>query len=190
MHDVPIWYTKSEIALDFHVFEVQDFDILMGHPMEKLFLDISTLGKINVSLGLLIGYPIENLLQEKSSQGSLNHDFGKTSFATPISCLEIPMAEHHLDHKSQEEVMFVSPLIPPNIASPPDPLDEASLKEDTREELSNGKGHFSEAVWIDSPSTIIPCSIRGISIEAQLIPNLRAISCHGTWHAPFWAMFL
>ena len=42
---------KTEIALDFHVFKVQDFDIHIGHPVEKLFLDVSTLGKLEVSLG-------------------------------------------------------------------------------------------------------------------------------------------
>ena len=51
MHDVPVWHMQTEIALDFHVFEVQDFDILIGHPVEKLFLDVSTLGKLEVSLG-------------------------------------------------------------------------------------------------------------------------------------------
>ena len=51
MHDVPVWHMKMEIALDFHVFEVQDFNILIGHPVEKLFLDVSTLGKLEVSLG-------------------------------------------------------------------------------------------------------------------------------------------
>ena len=51
MHDVPVWHMKTEIALDFHVFEVQDFDILIGHPVEKFFLDVSALGKLEVSLG-------------------------------------------------------------------------------------------------------------------------------------------
>ena len=51
MHDVLVWHMKIEIALDFHVFEVQGFDILIGHPVEKLFLDVSTLGKLEVSLG-------------------------------------------------------------------------------------------------------------------------------------------
>ena len=51
MHDVLVWHTKTEIALDFHVFEVQDFNILIRHPVEKLFPDVSTLGKLEVSLG-------------------------------------------------------------------------------------------------------------------------------------------
>jgi hypothetical protein len=37
LHDIPVWYDNSEIALDFHIFEVQDFDVLIGHPVEKMF---------------------------------------------------------------------------------------------------------------------------------------------------------
>jgi hypothetical protein len=51
MHEVLVWHKEIEIALDFHVFEVQDFDILIGHPVEKLFLDVSDLGGPKVSLG-------------------------------------------------------------------------------------------------------------------------------------------
>ena len=114
---------------------------------------------------LLIGYPLENLLQEKSLQGSLNHDSGKTTFATPISCPETPMVEHHLDHNPLEEMMQESSFVFPNTASPPDPLNKASLKEDMREEWTDGIRHFFEVVWSNSPSTIIPCSIRGIAVE-------------------------
>ena len=83
------------------------------------------------------------------------------------------MVEHHDNHNLFEEIMLASPLISPNIASPPDPLNEALLEENTREELSNRIIDFSEAVWIEPPSTIIPCSIRGIAVEAQLIPNME-----------------
>ena len=33
------------------MFEVHDFDILIGHPFEKLVLDISILGELNFRLG-------------------------------------------------------------------------------------------------------------------------------------------
>ena len=46
VHEVPVWHKETEIALDFHVFEVQDFDILIGHPVEKLFLDVLDLGEL------------------------------------------------------------------------------------------------------------------------------------------------
>ena len=51
LHDIPVWYDKTEIALDFHIFEVQDFDILIGHPIEKMFQNISPLGTLDVTLG-------------------------------------------------------------------------------------------------------------------------------------------
>ena len=51
LHDVPVWYYQSELALDFHIFEVQGFDILIGHPVEKMFQNISSLGTLDVTLG-------------------------------------------------------------------------------------------------------------------------------------------
>ena len=51
LHDVPVWYDKTELALDFHIFEVQDFDILIGHPVEKMFQNISPLGTLDINLG-------------------------------------------------------------------------------------------------------------------------------------------
>ena len=51
LHDIPIWYDKTELALDFHIFEVQDFDVLIGHPVEKTFQNISPLGTLDITLG-------------------------------------------------------------------------------------------------------------------------------------------
>ena len=77
---VSVKIDKIEVKLDFHIYPILDFEIL-------------------------IGYPLENLLQEKSLQGSFNHDSGKTTCATPISCPEIPMVEHHLDRNPLEEMI-------------------------------------------------------------------------------------
>ena len=51
LHDIPVWYDNSEIALDFHIFEVQDFDVLIGQPIKKLFQIISSSGTLDVTLG-------------------------------------------------------------------------------------------------------------------------------------------
>jgi len=40
-----------EIILDFHVFDVQDFNLLIGHPIEKLLMDALTQRKLDVHLG-------------------------------------------------------------------------------------------------------------------------------------------
>ena len=106
---VPVKIDKIEVCLDFHVYPIINFD-------------------------LLIGSPLENFLREKSSQGSLGHDSGETTFTTPISCPENPMAEHHDDHDPFVETMLTLPFISRNIASPPNPLNYALLKQD-REEL-------------------------------------------------------
>ena len=110
---------------------------------------------------------------QKSSQRSLDDEFRESAFATLNSCPENPTVEHHLNHNPFKEMMLVSPSIYPNIASAPDPFNEELLMGDMTEEWSNGIIDFSEEVWIDSPSITIPCSIRGIAVEAQLIPNLE-----------------
>ena len=38
LHDVAVWYDKTELALDFHIFEVQDFDILIEHCWRSISL--------------------------------------------------------------------------------------------------------------------------------------------------------
>ena len=39
-----------EAILDFHVFDISDFDILIGHPIEKLF-DVSEIGVLSLKIG-------------------------------------------------------------------------------------------------------------------------------------------
>jgi len=64
---VPIIMEKTEVHLDFHIFAILDFDLLIGYPFEKLF-------------------------QEKPTLGSLNEE---NAFTTPISRIENPKAKHH-----------------------------------------------------------------------------------------------
>ena len=94
---MPIEIDGIEVHLDFHIFAILEFDIL-------------------------IGYPLENLFQEKPSHGSLNEEFGKIASA---SYPEIPMAKHHPSHYLFEEVKFISPLVSPRLSSetehPPSP---------------------------------------------------------------------
>jgi len=64
----PIKIDKTKVQLDFHIFAILEFD-------------------------LLIGYPLEKKIQEKSSHGSLDEKLGTTAFANSIPHLEIPMAK-------------------------------------------------------------------------------------------------
>jgi len=48
---VPIEINETKVHLDFHIFAILDFELLIGYPFEKLF--------------------------QKNSQGSLNEKMGK-----------------------------------------------------------------------------------------------------------------
>uniref|UniRef100_K4AL07 Uncharacterized protein n=1 Tax=Setaria italica TaxID=4555 RepID=K4AL07_SETIT len=48
LQSVSIGHRDVEDTRDFHVFEVQDFDILIGHPIENFLLDAPILGKLDV----------------------------------------------------------------------------------------------------------------------------------------------
>ena len=51
MQNVLVWHNDVGVALNFHIFEVHDFDILIGQPIEKMFLDVLTLGTLDITLG-------------------------------------------------------------------------------------------------------------------------------------------
>ena len=70
---MPVEIDKTEVVLDFHIFTILEFDLLIGYPLDKLF-------------------------QEKPSHGSLDEKFGKTTSAIRIFYPEIPMAKHHPNH--------------------------------------------------------------------------------------------
>ena len=36
LHNISLYHNNVEITLDFHVFDIQDFDILIGHSLEQL----------------------------------------------------------------------------------------------------------------------------------------------------------
>ena len=65
--DVPIIVDKIEVHLDFHIYDIMDFDLLLGFPLDEL-LD--------------------------KSQGSLDVKLREAASPTSISCHEHSMAEH------------------------------------------------------------------------------------------------
>ena len=51
LHDTILHHGDIEVALDFHVFEIQDFDIMIGYPLEKLIVEPPSSGALDVKLG-------------------------------------------------------------------------------------------------------------------------------------------
>ena len=66
--DVSVIIDKIEVSIDFHIYVILEFDIL-------------------------IGYPLENLIQEKCSHGGLEEKLRITASATPIPCPKSPKAK-------------------------------------------------------------------------------------------------
>jgi hypothetical protein len=52
--DVPIIINETEVHLDFHIYAILDFDLLIGYPSEMLFLKILLMGALMKSLGRLL----------------------------------------------------------------------------------------------------------------------------------------
>jgi len=128
---------KTEVRLDFHIFAILEFDLLLGYPFEKLF-------------------------QEKSSHGSLNEKFGKTTSTTPIFRLEIPMAKRLPNHDPFEEVKFTSPFISPKASS--HPCETKCLSSPSLEPKTCPSGHPNVVLDNDRDSTFI---LYDISIEKE-----------------------
>jgi hypothetical protein len=51
LHNTTIHHDDAIMALDFHVFDIQDFAILIGHPLEKLFVNPPKIGDLDIKLG-------------------------------------------------------------------------------------------------------------------------------------------
>ena len=81
---VPLIIDKIKVNLDFHIFDILDFDLLLGFLLEKLL----------------------------ASQGSLDEMLRKTASATATSCLENHMAKYFSEPNPLKEMMHEYPFIP------------------------------------------------------------------------------
>ena len=73
---VPVKIDKIEVCLDFHVYPIVDFDLLIGYPLENLHL---------------------------SPLGSLYEQLGNSTYATP--CFENPLAKPFPKQNSLEMIV-------------------------------------------------------------------------------------
>ena len=49
--NVTIYYADVGARLNFYIFDIQDFDLLIGYPVERLFVDTLLSGTLDVKLG-------------------------------------------------------------------------------------------------------------------------------------------
>jgi hypothetical protein len=101
--DVSVIIDKTVVHLDFHIYVILEFNLLIGQPCEKLF-------------------------KEKSFHEGLDEKLRTTTSATPIPCLEILMAKHNPNHNPIEEPKFISPFVSPRLPSETEHPSSSSLK--------------------------------------------------------------
>ena len=88
LHNVSLCHGNVEIILDFHVFDIQDFDIMLGHPLEKLLIEPLKTGELDLKLG-------------------------RDTFTIPITRAKNSVADTLPHHELPKEVMSVSPFKSP-----------------------------------------------------------------------------
>jgi hypothetical protein len=89
---VPIEVNETEVCLDFHIYAILDFDLLIGYPLEKLF-------------------------KEKPSYGSLDEKLGTTAFTTSSPYPENPKTKQQPNHIMFEVAKFISLFFSPRLSS-------------------------------------------------------------------------
>ena len=88
LRGVNIYHGNTILALYFHVFNIQDFNILIGHPLEKLFIQTPSSGDLDIKLG-------------------------RDTFSIPITRAKNSVADTLPHHEPPKEVMSVSPFVSP-----------------------------------------------------------------------------
>lgn len=82
VQDVSVQYNDKEAILDFHVFEIQDFDVLIGHPIKKLLINCPRLGSLKFSL---VGNKFS--ISFSQSRFALNDSLPKDEYAKEVTTI-------------------------------------------------------------------------------------------------------
>jgi hypothetical protein len=90
LHDISLYHGETEISLHFHVFDIKDFDVMIGHPLEKFL--------------------------EPPSSGDLNVKLWRDTFSIPITRAKNLVAETLPYHDLPKEVMSVLPFESPELS--------------------------------------------------------------------------
>ena len=91
--NVTIYYADVGAHLNFYIFDIQDFDLLIGYPIEKLFVDTSLSGTLDVKLGrdkyvLSLAQAKNSLADPLPTIETVMEVDGITPFESPESSLE------------------------------------------------------------------------------------------------------
>ena len=67
---MPIEINKTKVRLDFHIYAILEFELLIGHPLDNLFQENPSQGSINEKLGKLLP-PLLSLIPKVQWQSNI-----------------------------------------------------------------------------------------------------------------------
>ena len=89
LHNILLYFKQNEVPLDFHVFDIKDFDVIIGHPLEKLFAELP-----------------ESLPESRDLELKL----GRETYSFPITQAKNSMIDSLPNLTLPMEVMAISPF--------------------------------------------------------------------------------
>ena len=95
---VPITINEITILLNFYIFEIRDFDLLIGHPLKKLLEESQYSGSLDVDLGKSINLSIP-LTQSANSKAELNPE--PVPMEEVMSASLLDLSESNLEDDAQ-----------------------------------------------------------------------------------------
>jgi hypothetical protein len=167
--------SEAETILDFHVYDNPDIPTIIGRPIERLFQEMAN-GSLDVQLDE--STQTVSLARARNAIAKFHDRFEDDSTKNPedtLNPLDVKQGKDPSSVQIQPARNLVieastRPTVPP---LPPDPPTETSIMDAMEKKWLTRVENFSEALWISSPSTIIPCSIKGITVEAHLNPVME-----------------
>ena len=103
-------HDNAVALLDFHVFEVYDFDILIGHPIEKFLKDASTKGELDIKLdGKKFSIPISRSRNTSSEISPEDEPIEEVRAIDPFESPETLLEQEAEKFIREEDKLFVTP---------------------------------------------------------------------------------
>jgi hypothetical protein len=113
---LPIFVNEAQVLLNFYIFDVLEFDLLIGHPIERLIQEGQT-EKLNIKLGknFDLSVPITHSLNSTKMEPLLELD--------PIEEVNVASLDDPIEPNLEDDVQF---FIDEEDEDPidPEPLDE------------------------------------------------------------------
>jgi hypothetical protein len=111
LQNVSVRHNNVEVTLDFYVFKAPNFELLIGHPIEKLFRDVPRSGNLNIKLGKDSSVPISRSINPLTESIPTRELIEQVMAVSPLDPLESVLEkdfEHFKEDNSGEDLHILT----------------------------------------------------------------------------------